>query len=86
VAIVVGLVTAAQRAGDLKPIPVVQAVMFIAGSVAGPILIGSAIVESQLAPPGLAERFETDVLTDAALAERIDLALAGLVRAAGVAG
>ena len=86
VRIIVGLVAAAQRAGDLKPMPIVQAVMFIAGSVVGPVLLGSAIAESPLAPPGLAQRFEAEVLTDAALAERIDLALAGLAPAPGGTG
>lgn len=76
--IVVGLVAAGQRAGKLKPVPLAQAVTFIAGAVAAPILLGSAIVDAGLAPPVLAERFEAEVLADAALDERIDLALAGL--------
>lgn len=76
--IVVALIVAGQRAGALKPIPIAQAVTFVAGSVAGPILIGSALIEAKLAPAALAEGFEADVLSDAALAERIELALAGL--------
>ena len=81
--IIVALVEAGQRAGALKRIPVTQAIVFLAGAVAGPILIGSAVIESDLAPPGLAERFEADVLSDAALAQRIDIALAGLGQASG---
>lgn len=77
-AIVVGLVEAAQRAGTLQRIPLAQAIMFLAGAVAGPILIGSALAESTAAPPGFGARFESDVLSDAALVQRIDLALAGL--------
>jgi AcrR family transcriptional regulator len=81
--VVVGLVAAGQQAGLLKPVPIAQAVTFIAGSVAGPILIGSALVESGLAPAGLAERFETDVLADSALVERIGMALDGLAAPTG---
>jgi AcrR family transcriptional regulator len=81
--VVVALVAAAQRAGALKPVATAQAVTFIAGAIAAPILIGSALVDAGLAPPGLAERFEADVLSDAALAERIELALAGLASAPG---
>ena len=50
-AVVVGLIAAAQRAGGMKPLPISQAVTFVAGAVASPILLGSAIVESGLAPP-----------------------------------
>lgn len=78
VRILVGLIGAAQRAGALKPVPITQAAMFVAGAVASPILIGSAIVESDLAPADLSSRFAAEVLSDAALDERIDLALAGL--------
>ena len=76
--LVAGLILAGQRSGRLRAIPVTQAVSFIAGAVAAPILVGSAIVESGLAPPALAHGFEADVLADAALDERIELALAGL--------
>jgi hypothetical protein len=76
--VVVGLVRAGQSAGLIKPVPLAQAVTFIAGAVAAPILLGSAIVDAGLAPPALAEHFETDVLSDAALDERIELALSGL--------
>jgi len=77
-AVVVGLVVAAQRSGRLKPLPIAQAVTFVAGAVASPILLGSAIVESGLAPQQLAERFADEVLSDHALDERIDLALSAL--------
>jgi AcrR family transcriptional regulator len=82
--IVIGLIAAGQQAGRVKPVPLAQAVTFVAGAVAAPILLGSAIVDSGLAPPALAERFAADVLADAALDERIELALAGLVVPPGV--
>ena len=82
--IVVGLIAAGQQAGRVKAVPLAQAVTFVAGAVAAPILLGSAIVDGGLAPLALAERFVADVLSDAALDERIDLALAGLAVPPGV--
>jgi AcrR family transcriptional regulator len=83
--VVVGLITAGQRVGRIKPVALAQAVTFVAGAIAAPILLGSAIVDSGLAPPGLAERFAGDVLSDAALDERIELALSGLAALPGAA-
>jgi AcrR family transcriptional regulator len=77
--VVVGLIAAAQQHGRIKPIALAQAVTFVAGAIAAPILLGSAIVDSGLAPPILAERFAADVLADAALDERIELALTSLL-------
>ena len=82
--IVAALVLAGQQAGRFRKITVAQAVSFVAGAVAAPILVGSAIVDAGLAPPALADRFDNDVLADTALDERIELALAGLA-AAGAA-
>ena len=78
IGMLVGLIGAGQRRGSLKPVPITQAAAFIAGAVASPILIGSAMIEAGLAPPEVAARFEADVLADDALDERIELALAGL--------
>ena len=76
--IVVSLIGASQQAGRMKDVPLVQAVMFVAGAIAAPILVGSAIVDGGLAPPPFAEGFEASVLSDDALDQRIDLAIAGL--------
>lgn len=82
--IVIGLIAAGQQAGRVKPVPLAQAVTFVAGAVAAPILLGSAIVDSGLAPPALTTKFAEDILADAALDERIELALAGLALAPAV--
>lgn len=76
--VVVALVESAQRSGDLRAVPIAQAMTFLVGAVAAPILVGGALVDYGIAPPPLAKRFDADVLRDQALAERIDLALAGL--------
>ncbi len=62
----------------MRRIPVMQAVAFLAGSVAAPILIGSAAAASGLAPAQLAAQLESEVLSDAAIDQRIDMALIGL--------
>jgi len=80
--VIVGLVQAGQRSGALKPVPPAQAVAMIAGAVGGPILIGGAIVERDSMPAQLRETFEKSVLSDRALAERVDLVLAGLAEPA----
>ena len=72
------LVAEGQSAGRLRPVPLTQALAFIAGALGAPILAGSALVASGLAPDALAHGFEREVLSDAALDERIDLVLAGL--------
>jgi AcrR family transcriptional regulator len=80
--LIAGLILAGQRAGRFRDVAIAQAVTFVAGAVAAPILVGSAVVEAGLAPPALAQTFEADVLSDAALDERVDLALAGLAAGA----
>jgi AcrR family transcriptional regulator len=81
IGVIRALVDAGQRSGALKPVSIPQALSFIAGAVGGPILIGGAVVERDEVPAPLRRSFETDVLSDAALAERVDLVLAGLCTA-----
>ena len=72
------IVAEGQREGTLRGVPLPQALAFVAGAMGAPILVGAAMAESGLAPPELAAAFEAQVLSDAALDERIDLVLAGL--------
>jgi AcrR family transcriptional regulator len=72
------LVAQGQREGVLRAVPLPQALSFIVGAMGAPILAGAALAESGLAPPDFAATFDADVLSDAALDERIDLVLAGL--------
>ena len=76
--VILGLVVAGQRSGALKPVPPAQAVSFLAGAVGGPILIAGAIMERDTVPADLRATFESGVLSNRALAERVDLVLAGL--------
>jgi AcrR family transcriptional regulator len=76
--VVLRLIVAGQRSGALKRVAPPQALAFVAGGVGASILLGSALAEHPLAPRGLAKQFRASVLTDAAIAERVELALAGL--------
>jgi AcrR family transcriptional regulator len=76
--LVAKLVNAAQRAGELRRMPSMQAMAFLFGSAGAPILMGTAVAGSGMLPAPLMEQFETTILPDAAIALRIDMALTGL--------
>ena len=78
IGVIVGLVEAAQRAGALKPVASRQALAFVAGGVGAPILLGSVLSERDGAPDAMRRGFREAVISDRALAERVDLVLAGL--------
>lgn len=73
------LVAAGQRAGELRPMAATQAIGFCAGALVLPILVGGSVAESGALDPAFAEGLRADMLTERALDERIDLALAALV-------
>ncbi len=62
IGVIVGLIAAGQRAGILKPVALPQALSFVAGAVGAPILLGSALAESALAPRGVKAAFRSKVL------------------------
>ena len=72
------LLAEGQRDGSLKPIPVPQALGSCAGSLAMPILLGGAIVESGELPRNTAHGISAALLTDEAIDQRIDLALTAI--------
>jgi AcrR family transcriptional regulator len=82
VGVVAQLIAAGQRAGALKPVAPRQALAFVAGGVGAPILLGSALSERDGVPRALRREFEEAVISDRALAERIELVLAGLAQPA----
>lgn len=75
--VVVGLIVAGQSTGALRRMPPQQALAFLGGGVAAPILIGGAIAEHALVP-GVQAEFAALIASDAAIAERVDCALVGL--------
>lgn len=76
--VIIRLITQAQRDGELRKIPLAQAIAFLLGSVAAPLLIGTAAMNSGLAAGAVATQIEDAVFTNAAIAERIDMAIAGM--------
>jgi len=75
-------ITAAQRAGAMRRLPAMQAMAFLFGGAGAPILLGTATTDSGMLPAALVDQFATTVLTDDAIALRIDMALAGLAQPA----
>jgi AcrR family transcriptional regulator len=69
-----------QQAGLIRPIAVPQAVALCAGAMAAPIVFGGAIAESGSASAPVRKMIESTLLTEAAIDERIELALAALTQ------
>jgi AcrR family transcriptional regulator len=80
-ALVAGLLEAAQREGSIAELPSVQRMAFIGGSVLLPVVLGGSLLEQVGAPRALQRAFADQVASEAAIAQRVDLALAALARA-----
>ena len=80
--VLLGLIKSGQRAGVLRAMAPPHALAFLAGSVAAPILIGGTLADHDLVP-GVAAGLPALIATDAAIAERVDCALAGLAKRPG---
>ncbi len=83
VRVIMNLVKAGQSAGELRPMDPTQAFAFCAGALAMPVLIGGALADSGALEPSFARQLRGAILTDAALDERIDLALAAIAAPPG---
>lgn len=81
--LVTGLLAQAQKQKSLRVLPLPQALAFLVGGVAAPLLIATAALNSGFAPPPIAQVLEATVFTDAAISERVDMALAGMASPAG---
>ena len=75
-AVLLRLLEQAQRQGLLQPLPLPQLVAFLAGAVGAPVLLGTAL--ELHAGAETAALIERHVLSDAAIAQRIELALRAL--------
>jgi AcrR family transcriptional regulator len=67
-----------QQAGTVRAIPIPQLVGTCAGALALPILVGGAIASGGAVPGPVAKMLEMTLLSDAAIDERIELALAAI--------
>jgi AcrR family transcriptional regulator len=82
IGVIAGLIVQAQHQGDLRQMPLPQAMAFLMGAVGAPILVGTSLMRAEFIPQPLASAFEDAVLSDAGISARVDMALAGM---AGVA-
>lgn len=78
VALLLGLLEAAERDASLRPAPPLLRASFLMGAVIAPLLVVPRVVAWKAAPRGLARHAREQVLSDAAIAARIDLAIAAL--------
>lgn len=72
------LIVLAQKKGEIRAMPVPQALGFCAGSLAMPILFGGAVAASGALGAAGSKALEAALLSDSALDERIELALAAI--------
>lgn len=72
------LIAQGQAQGEIRPMPVPQAIGFCAGALATPILFGGAMASSGTLARAEGRRLEVALLSDAAIDHRIDLALAAI--------
>ena len=69
------LIAKGQKEGVFAPVPLMQAMGVCAGSLAMPILAGGAMIDTGMLEPATAKALDTTLLTDAAIDQRIELAL-----------
>jgi AcrR family transcriptional regulator len=85
IGVLMGLLVQGQASGALQPLPPLTAFSFLLGAVALPSIFVAGLVDAGLVPPGGKAAFEAQVTSDAAIDQRIDLALAALTAAPGSA-
>ncbi|HEX9392942.1 MAG TPA: TetR/AcrR family transcriptional regulator [Usitatibacteraceae bacterium] len=76
--VVIDLVLRAQKEGELRKMPIQQALAFLMGALAAPIVVGTAAINSGFVPEFVREQLEQLVFTDAAIEERVEMALLGM--------
>ncbi len=75
------LLAEGQRRGLVRAMAPRQALAFCAGAIGSPILLGGAIADSGALPRTASRALAEDVLSEEAIDERIELALAALAAA-----
>jgi len=72
------IIAQGQAQGRIVDLPVPQVIGMCAGSVAMPILFGGALIDGGELPAPMAKTLANSLLSDAAIDQRIDLALAAI--------
>ena len=78
VGVLAGLLEQAEREGSLCTMPPLQRFMFMMGSVLMPIVFAAEVFEAAPELKKLRGAFESQVLSDAAIAERVGLELGAI--------
>jgi AcrR family transcriptional regulator len=78
IGVLMSLLVQGQDSGALRRLPPATAFSFLVGAVALPSLFLGGLVDAGVPPPGGAQAFEAQVLSDDAIEARIDLALQAL--------
>jgi AcrR family transcriptional regulator len=78
IGLLAGLLEQAQREGSLRELPPIQRLVTLLGAVALPIVFVAGVVEVGIESALSRRAFEAEVLSDAAIAQRIDLLLDAL--------
>jgi len=73
--LLLGLLEQAQREGALRAVPPLQRFVLLMGSVAMPIIFAAGLVEVAIKEPAFRRMFDQQVMSDEAIAERVDLVL-----------
>ena len=77
-ALLTELLAQAEREQAIAPRPEVQRVVFLLGSAAMPVIFAASLIDAGVAPATLRSPFTRQVMTDAAIAERVSLAVHAL--------
>jgi AcrR family transcriptional regulator len=76
--LLVDLVERSRAEGALRELPPVQRLVFLLGALVLPMVFAAGLVDAGVAPVRLRRDFDAQVMSDAAIAQRVDLALAAL--------
>ena len=76
--LLLGLMAQAQKEGALARVPPLQRFIFVMSAVAMPLLVAPGIQSLGVEPGVLGEALRKQVMSDKAIRQRIELALAGL--------
>ena len=76
--LLVELIQAAERAGQLRKAPPLQRFVFLMGSVVAPLVIAGGVQVLGVLPPAVAAGMQEQALSDAAIDQRIEWALMAL--------
>lgn len=76
--LIADLVRQGQREHSIVAAPLPQLMAFIVGAIAAPLLAGSALQQHGLLPRASLNSFATEVLSEAAMDQRIDMVLRGI--------